>query len=176
MAIPNANEAALFFTGILAAGRSELALAAQALAEEFGPPHLGSAVWPFDQTDYYRQEIGANPLRAFLAWPEPFATATLADRKLITNRMEIDLAGKIGGPLPRPINLDPGYLTLAKLVLASAKNFAHRIHLRDGIYAETTLLYGQGEFRPLAWTFPDYREKRYHGFFLDLRNGIAKTP
>ncbi len=172
MAIPRTGEAALFFTGILAAGRGELALAAEVLAGEFGPAFLGSAVWRFTQTDYYVRELGPEPLRAFLAWPGFFDTAGLAERKLITNRMEIELARRLGGGLPRPVNLDPGYLTPAKLILASAKNFAHRIHLRDGIYAEATLLYGKGEFRSLPWTFPDYRAERYHGFFLAMRREL----
>jgi hypothetical protein len=172
MASPRPPEKALFFTGIIAAGHDELTAAAAELAREFGMPFLGSAVWPFDGTDYYRSEVGDRPLKAFLAWDGLFGTDRIGRRKIITNRLEGELAATIGGPHSRPVNIDPGCLTLAKLVLASAKNYAHRIHLHDSIYAEVTLQYKQGRFHSLPWTFPDYASGRYDGFFLELRRGL----
>lgn len=172
MAIPRGPEQARFFVAILAAGETELALACRRLEERFGPARLGSPVLPFAHTDYYRNEIGDTPLRAFLAFPGDFATDDLAARKLASNRLETELAAEIGGPLPRPVNLDPGYLTHAKVVLASAKNFSHRIHLGGGIYADLTLQYGRGGFKRLPWTFPDYGSGAYDGFFLDLRRDL----
>lgn len=169
MAIPRPPEKAVFFVGVLAAGPGELAAAAAALEREFGPACLGSLVWPFAHTGYYAEELGDSPLRAFLAFPGLFPTDAVAAAKLATNRMEQELARRLAGPLPRPVNLDPGYLTLAKLVLASAKNYAHRIHLRDSIYAEVTLQYRGGRFHSLPWTFPDFASGRYDRFFLDLR-------
>lgn len=169
MAIPRPPEKAVFFVGVLAAGRDELAVAAEALEREFGPACLGSRIWPFAHTGYYADELGDFPVRAFLAFPGLFATDAVAAAKLATNRMEADLAGRFAGFLSRPVNLDPGYLTLAKLVLASAKNYAHRIHVRDSIYAEVTLQYRGGMFQTLPWTFPDFASGRYDGFFLDLR-------
>lgn len=174
MAIPRVPEKALFFVGILAAGRAELDLAAGALAERFGCPGRGSVVWSFENTSYYLDELGAEPLRAFLAWEPPYATDDIAGKKLITNAMEVELAGRVGGVLRRPVNLDPGYLTQAKLVLASAKNYAHRVHLRESIYAEVTLQYRGGRFHALPWTFPDYGSGRYDDFFLGLRTLLTK--
>ena len=173
MAVPRPPEKALFFTGILAAGRDELSLACQTLENEFGPANRGSTIWPFDRTQYYLNELGTQPIKTFLAWKEPFPSDNIAHKKIATNHMETKLAAKIGGPLSRPVNLDPGYLTLAKLVLASAKNYAHRIHLHDSIYAEVTLQYRQGAFHSLPWTFPDYASGRYDRFFLELRKEIA---
>ncbi|MCD8352047.1 MAG: DUF4416 family protein [Planctomycetaceae bacterium] len=173
MATPRFLERALFFCGLLAAGREELAAGADALEREFGPARCGSPVWRFDNTDYYLDELGPQPVRAFLAWEGEVDTTDLARRKLLTNAMEIDLAARFGGPLTRPVNLDPGYLTLAKVVLASAKNYAHRIHLRDGIFAEVTLQYRGGALRTLPWTFPDYGSGRYDRFFLELRQTLA---
>ncbi len=172
MATPRPPEKALFFTGILASRPGVLSLAADALEAAFGPSCLGSAIWPFDNTDYYLSELGPAPCRAFLAWDGLFPSDAVGKAKITTNALETALAAAIGGPYPRPVNLDPGYLTLAKLALASAKNYAHRIHLHDGIYAEVTLQYRGGRFHPLPWTFPDYASGRYDGFFLALRRRL----
>lgn len=175
MAIPRPPEKAVFFSGILAADAALLPLAREALEREFGPAFLASGVFPFSHTDYYRDELGPSPVRMFLAWPGLYPTENLAAAKLATNALELDSARRAGGPFARPVNLDPGYLTQAKLVLASAKNHAHRIHLRDGIYAEITLQYRAGRFHALPWTFPDFVDGRYHGFFLELREKIPGT-
>lgn len=174
MAVPKPPEKAAFFVGMLASGMAELALAAEALEREFGEPCLGSRVWRFDHTEYYRDELGGAPVRAFLAFPGQFSSDRIGERKIAANRMEIELAERAGRPDGRPINLDPGYLTLAKVVLASAKNYAHRIHLHDGIYAEVTLQYRQGRFHTLPWTFPDYASGRYDGFFLAVRRMLER--
>jgi hypothetical protein len=94
--------------------------------------------------------------------------AGLADIKLRTNAIEERYRDGRWG-VERPINLDPGYLELGKLVLASTKNHFHRIFLRDGIYAEVTLYYRDKAFQPFEWTFPDYRSAGYQQFFLDAR-------
>ncbi|MDQ7780666.1 MAG: DUF4416 family protein [Planctomycetota bacterium] len=75
----------------------------------------------------------------------------------------------------RRINLDPGYVTQAKVVLATAKDFSHRIYLRDGIYAEVTLKYGKGTFHPWPWTFPDYRQESYISFFNAMRAALKSA-
>ncbi len=175
MATPRPPEKALFFSGILAAEPSLLPLAREALEHAFGAAFMESGVFPFLHTGYYVEELGTNPVRQFLAWPALYPTENIAHAKLLTNAMERELAARIGGTLSRPINLDPGYLTQAKLVLASAKNHAHRIHLRDGIYAEITLQYRRGRFSALPWTFPDFADERYHAYFLGLREKIPGT-
>jgi hypothetical protein len=173
MATPRPPEHALFFVGILASGTRELAHAADALGREFGAPAVGSPIWSFDNTAYYLDELGSAPVRAFLAWDGLFPSDQVGHRKIITNRLETELSAVLGGSLSRPVNLDPGYLTLAKIVLASAKNYAHRVHLHDSIYAEVTLQYKQGRFHTLPWTFPDYASGRYDAFFLGLRRRLA---
>ena len=174
MAIPAGLESARLFVGILAAGRDELVLAVEAAAREFGEPHLGSLAIPFTGTNYYADELGPAPLRAFLAFPGDFPTDRLAPAKLATNRLERELAAAVGGKWPRPVNLDPGYLTPAKLVLASAKNFSHRVYLSNGIYAEVTLQYRHGKFQAFPWTFPDYASGAYDAFFLAVRKELRK--
>src|SRR5262249_32139446 len=138
------------------------------LAAKFGAVDLRSERFPFDQTDYYEREMGTAIERQFLAIEPLIAADALAGIKVETNRLEAELAA--GGALARPVNLDPGYLEQAKVVLASTKNFYHRIQLRDGIYAEVTLHWEGGEWRPFPWTFPDFRGGRYFEFFAALRN------
>jgi hypothetical protein len=76
----------------------------------------------------------------------------------------------------RPINLDVGYITPAKLVLASMKNFSHRIYLRDGVYGEVTLLYRGRRWEALEWTFPDFASGRYDAFLSEARRRLRQEP
>lgn len=163
------GEKAVLLVGILAADRAALRAAADELECEFGPSCLGMPPVPFDSSSYYAEELGPEPSRTFLVFPERLRQDRLPGIKLATNRMEMELAVRLGGPWSRPVNLDPGYLTLAKLVLASAKNFSHRVYLADGIYGEVTLMYRGGEYRTLPWTFPDYGSGAYFPFFLAAR-------
>jgi hypothetical protein len=57
----------------------------------------------------------------------------------------------------------------AQVVLATAKNYSHRSYIGKGYYAEVTLIYSGGDFRPLDWTYPDYRGETALTFFRELR-------
>lgn len=124
-----------------------------------------SPVWPFDFTTYYAEEFGEDLVRQFISFSELIDAASLAQIKLFTNNLEQQSAshGK------RQINLDPGYIDLSKLVLATTKNHQHRIYLGQGIYAEVTLRFTRKSFRPWEWTYPDYRTDRYIQFFNQVR-------
>jgi hypothetical protein len=126
----------------------------------------------FDFTAYYESEMGANLLRKFIAFERPVSPADLAEIKLWTNGVEAsfsEAAASRRPPVRRPINLDPGYVTLSKLVLATTKDHAHRIYLDRGIYAEVTLRFLKGAFEPMPWTYPDYRTEAYRRFFEGVR-------
>lgn len=130
---------------------------------------MESPAMEFDQTDYYEATMGRGLRKVFFAFARPFDPAGLVDVKLTTNRWEEDYAATAGHAEPRPLNLDPGYLALGKLVLASTKDFAHRIYLDRGIHAEVTLRYKHGRWREHEYTFPDYRRESYHRFFSQCR-------
>lgn len=173
MATASQAEPVRFFCGILASDANAMASARQILSAEWGEPDVDSGVMPFDFTDYYREQTGGGILRAFLGFPGDFPPDALAGRKVRANAIEIEMASSLPGHHPpRPVNLDPGYLAPGKMVLASAKDFAHRVYLSDGIYAEVTLQYRQGRFMSLPWTFPDYASGRYDPFFLTLREKL----
>ena len=139
-------------------GHAELFdLAKQALVGRFGPVDYESLLLPFDHTDYYEAEFGPNLQRCFLSFEELIDPGRLAEIKCQTNEMEQDW----GEGRKRRINLDPGYIALSKLVLATTKNHGHRIYIGRGIYAEVTLTYRDKDFRPWPWTYPDYRSEPY---------------
>lgn len=134
------------------------------LAGRFGPTDLLSDRLPFSHTDYYTPEFGPGLMRQFLSFERLIDPGSLAEIKLWTNSLE--LAWEEEGR--RRINLDPGYLSFAKLVLATTKNHGHRVYLREGIYAEVTLMYRDGDYRMFPWTYPDYASEPY----LDIMRAI----
>lgn len=146
-----------------------LSLGRQQCESRFGPTALVSEAFSFTETAYYAEEMGVGLKKQFWAFAEPIDPGRLADIKLQTNEWEADYAAHRFHPERRPLNLDPGYLTLAKLVLASTKDHAHRIYLGAGIYAEITLTFRGGAWRPFEWTYPDYRREDYHEFFTKCR-------
>jgi len=93
---------------------------------------------------------------------------SLPDVKHFTNHLEIELS-RVG---KRRVNLDPGLLSAERLVLATGKNYTHRIYLRDGIYADLTLLYEKGAYRTLPWTYPDYQDPSLLHFLGALRQKL----
>jgi hypothetical protein len=137
--------------------------------KRFGPIALESDRFAFDDTNYYDATMGAGLLKQFLAFERLIDPGELPAIKRLTNDWEDEYAAASGHAEPRPLNLDPGYITLAKLVLASTKDHAHRIYLADGIFAEVTLSYKHRAWQPHDWTFPDYRRAEYHAFFTRCR-------
>jgi hypothetical protein len=113
--------------------------------------------------------MGTELKKQFLAFERLIDPAALAEIKQATNDWEADYVAHSSHAEPRPLNLDPGYITPAKLVLASTKDHAHRIYLRDGIFAEVTLAFRQRRWQPLEWTYPDYRRDDYQQFFTRCR-------
>ena len=161
---------------LAAFSRHEAALAwgRERAVATWGPIALESPPFPFDQTSYYDATIGPGLRKTFFAFARPADPAALADWKLTTNAWEQEYAAVAGRAEPRPLNIDPGYIALGKLVLASTKDFVHRIYLGRGIYAEITLYYSKLRWLHHAWTFPDYRSEAYHDFFTQCREYLHR--
>jgi len=136
----------------------------------WGSQALASPRFLFTETDYYTTSMGEPLFKAFWAFESTVDPAGLADWKLETNRWETEYAAAGGHQESRPLNIDPGYLTLGKLVLASTKDHAHRIYLRNGIYAEVTLYYSNRQWRSREWTYPDYQRDDFQAFFSECRD------
>lgn len=148
---------------------------ARARAEEqWGEIFLTSADFDFSHTDYYLSTMGLGLRKTFWAFARPIDPGILSQVKRLTNAWEEEYAALGWHAEARPLNLDPGYLTLAKLVLASTKNYAHRIYLGGGIFAEITLSWRRGRWQHHEWTFPDYRRPDYHAFFTQCREHLHR--
>jgi hypothetical protein len=157
--------------GFIFSDHDVLRQAVERLQVRLGPIDLHSEIFPFSHTTYYTREMGSGLSRLFVSFQRLIRCEQLPETKILTNGLEENLAGSSAGGLKRRINIDPGYLEASKLVLASTKNFSHRIYLGRGIYGEVTLLYRANRFDPLDWTYPDYRDPH----LLDFLNRSRRT-
>lgn len=159
--------------GLIGGDPDLLARARGMLARQIREIEAVSEIWPFDFTDYYKDEMGPDLKRQFVSFEGLVQPDRLAEIKRLTNQIEQRIAEEVLDPeIARPVNLDPGYLTLAKLVLATTKDYSHRIYLQAGIYAESTLHYEAGGWQAWPWTYPDYASPTYHGFFTEVREAL----
>lgn len=160
---------AMLVVAVFSRHQEALAWAKEQLEQVYGPVALSSEPFSFHHTGYYQKTMGADLRKQLLTFDRLVAEDCLPEVKHHTNRLEVKLAEQKLFPEARPLNLDPGLLTLGKFMLASTKDQAHRIYLRDRIYAEVTLRYQAGVFYPWPWTYADYREPALHEFLLQAR-------
>jgi hypothetical protein len=135
------------------------------LVRLYGPIDFESELLPFDHTAYYAPEFGADLQRQIVTFERLVDPGDLPAIKLQTNELEWTLTNEE----KRQVNIDPGYVSLGKMVLASTKDHAHRLYLGDGIYGEVTLTHQRGRFRPWPWTYPDYASDQYCAMFDNVR-------
>lgn len=139
------------------------------MTERLGAPDILSELLTFEQTSYYEDEMGKGLRRKVASFDALIDPSMLSELKMFTNGLEAEFSrdGK------RRVNIDPGYMALEKFVLASCKNFSHRIYIGGGVYADLTLIYTGGGFATLPWTYPDYTEKTLFGIVKDIRRRYA---
>jgi hypothetical protein len=174
MARPQARPRVLLVVAAFSRHEKALEWARLRLERLYGPVALTSAPFPFVQTDYYERSMGPGLSKVIWAFAELIEMARLPAIKLATIELEEELARSGEFPEQRPLNIDPGYLDLSKLVLASAKDHSHRLYLADGIFGEVTLYYREKAWHPWPWTFPDYREPHVRAFFETAREHYRK--
>lgn len=155
-------------SGIITARPDLLVEVYQRLSEQFGQIDSTSPLLPFDCTTYYVAEMGKGLQRQFVSFETLIAPNGLAPAKHFSNAVEREFTED--GTECRQVNLDPGYISASKLVLASTKDHAHRIYLQGGIYAEITLRFHRKTFQPWEWTYPDYRTQAYIDIFNQIRH------
>ena len=154
MSIPQKPKPAKLVIGFFLKQKQLLDELADDLCARFGAVDIISGWLPFDFTTYYAAELGAPLFRRLFSFEKLIQQDELAKIKLSTNQLEHNYTqnGK------RRVNIDPGYMLHERFVLASGKNFSHRIYLDEGIYADLTLIYHKGSFQKLPWTYPDYTD------------------
>lgn len=141
----------------------------------WGPIALASDLFEHDETSYYEASMGSSLLKKFFIVSGNFDPERLPKIKLQSNTWEAELAQTAAYSEQRPLNIDPGYLTLTKLVLASAKDRAHRLYMADGIYAEECLYFLENRWQSRPWTYPDYQRDDFHKFFTQARELLKKN-
>ena len=143
-------------------------------AATWGPVALTSDRFPFEDTEYYQTTMGSGLQKIFFAFEQLIDPSELVPRKHRTNAWEEQYSQQHHYDEIRPLNLDPGYISEAKLVLASTKDRDHRLYLSDGIFAEGTLFFYSGAWKTRPWTYPDYRSEGYHRFFVRCRDYLRQ--
>jgi hypothetical protein len=166
MGSPKEAQPARLFMSLIVSDDAILQPGLLSLASIFGETDLVSERFPFDFTLYYTKEMGSCLFRHFVTFKNLISISRLPEIKLTTNRLEGAWATPDGN---RRINIDPGYLCLHHIILATTKGYTHRPYLRDGIYADLTLIYRNKSFQSLEWTYPDYRQAQVIDFFNQTR-------
>jgi hypothetical protein len=140
------------------------------LNARFGTPEYTYGPLPFTWTRYYAEEMGENLMKFYFNYPDFMDRSLIVSLKHYTNDLEKSFM--VDGR--RRVNIDPGYIARDKLVLATTKDFYHRLYLGDGIYGEVTLHYRRGKYRIFSWTYPDFREPELHSFLEKARARLVK--
>ena len=165
MSIPKPPNPAKLVIGVIVQDKNLLAAIMEALTGTFGSHDLISPWFDFNYTDYYESEMGHHLFRRMLVFKTLIHQEDLAGIKIITNGIE----SKYLSHGNRQVNLDPGYLLLERFVLATGKNYSHRIYIGKGIYADLTLFYEKGKYQVLPWTYPDYAQPDIQAFLIKVR-------
>lgn len=167
---PSLPEKALLFVGVLFSKEEYLSFVREKIAEHLGRILFETAPVPWDFSRYYEEELGRHLKKTFIFLEDLIDPGGLAGIKVATNEIEREFStdGK------RNINLDPGYLTESKIVLASTKNYSHRIYIGQGIFAEITLVYREGGYRPHLFTYRDYASGVYAESFDRARELLQR--
>ncbi len=169
MSQPKSSKPAKLIIGFFLGNKDLSEPVIESLVQRYDQMDVISEWIPFDETAYYEPEMGHPLYRRMLAFKNLIHQNQLAQIKLETNKIESQFA--VNGK--RKVNIDPGYLLLERLVLATGKNFSHRIYIGKDIYADLTLIYRQGRFESLPWTFPDYAGVQIQQFLQRVRSKYA---
>lgn len=159
--------------GILAKDANAVESVRKTLQNRFGEEDLNLAPFPFTFTNYYKEEIGEQPVRAFFSYEILIDRTEIVDIKLWTNDLELEIAKEAGTPGLRPVNLDPGYMTLGQFFLATTKDQRQRVYMQRGIFVEPTLYFQDGHFHAFDWTYRDYQSEPYIKYLEEVRKRLA---
>ncbi|HAN99242.1 MAG TPA: hypothetical protein DCQ98_18245 [Planctomycetaceae bacterium] len=166
--------AALRFAAVYACEPSLFDWFEQIVAPAWGEVELRSPIWATDETGYYHRTMGASVVKRLFAFERPMSLDELVPDKEAAGLWERQGAAAFPDAPERPINIDSGYLTEAKLVLATTKDREHRLHVARGMYAEVTAWYRRDGWRFPDWTYPDYRRPEVIEFLELARRTLRR--
>jgi hypothetical protein len=170
MSQPNPPQPAKLVIGVFTNDKNLLPPVLESLTKQFGDVDLISPWIAFDYTRYYEREMGPDLVRRMMAFKPLIDQNDLSSIKLASNAIEAECTINAR----RNINIDPGYMLRERFVLATGKNFAHRIYIGNRIYADLTLIFQKGAFQFLPWTYPDYKDPKMQTFLYQVRNKYIK--
>ena len=173
MGSPGEPRPAKYFVALLSSDSGLPTTVESDLAPILGAVDARSEVWPWTASKFYESEMGSDLRRGFVSFGPLASPGELARIKLLTQQIEDKYRGKTADRPGRRVNIDPGYIDTFKVVLASTKNAGQRVYLHSGIYAEATLMYFDGAFHGLAYTYPDYLWPGTLAFFTSLRSAYV---
>ena len=160
----------LLMTAVCCNSENMEQIAVEKLTGLFGPVEDRTSPFNFSHTHYYQEEMGNDLTKFYLTFTHLIDPSQIADIKLATNTIEDELS--LSGS--RNVNLDPGYIEVPKLVLATTKNFSHRVYINKGIYGDVQLYWQAGTFHANPWTYPDYVVPANLAFFNQQRQRYFK--
>ena len=166
MSLPQPPKPAKLVLSLLLNEKELLDPVAENLVKHFGSIDMISQWFPFDYTAYYEPEMGSTLFRRMIVFKKLIEQESLAEIKTIPNKIEL----KYSKDSKRSVNIDPGYMSHERFVLATGKNFTHRIYIGKNIYADLTLMYQKGGFQKLPWTYPDYADNNMLLYLEKVRN------
>ena len=170
MTKPREHNKVMYFCGILASDENALRAGTAKVSNLFGKIKHESDAYEHKYTNYYDKEMGESKLRKFIAYLPLECPTKLRDLKLTTNDLEDELAAELALPFPRPVNLDPGYIDEPRIVLASCKDYNHRIAIGKGVYADLHLIYSRKlGYVGMEWSYKDYTDDVAQEFFMKCR-------
>lgn len=165
MGLARSPDSVLLFAALMYSEQCLHDSALQSLEQRFGPVWLRVGPLPFDYSDYYSREMGEGLSKTYYVFEQLIQREQLSAIKNVSNELEQQL----GVEGKRRVNIDPGYMSRDKLVLASTKDYFHRIYLGEGIFGEVTLHCRGGRFRYFSWTYQDYRDEQVQAMLLKGR-------
>jgi hypothetical protein len=154
---------------IIYSSMDALADGVKALEKRFGRVQYETLEIPCSEADEYSEEMGTDLLRRFYSFDSSVPRDSLPSLKAACYKIEPKFSDTVDGYHFRTINIDPGILTPSALVMASHKEFNHRIYLRDGVWGEMALMYAHSKFCRLPWTNPDFCCDEAVDFFERVR-------
>jgi hypothetical protein len=174
MGTPAEPKPAKYFVALLSSDAELLKTVEKDLAGILGLIEARSEILPWTVSSYYENEMGCGLLRRFLSFASLASPGELSRIKLKTQETEVKYCVKSPQRMARRVNVDPGYVDIGKVVLASTKNAGHRVYLGSGIFAEATLFYYNGAFQSCHYTYADFLWPETLSFLHSVRDSYLE--